>query len=415
MGSIASATVAERKRLKILISEARSARDAHDFHRAIAIAEQLVSSEPLNLKYRNFLASILCQTGSDRAFAIAEPLSDTRWERFALRARLLQLALDQRDENQIHHQLSRLALLSPQSEGEYRELIALLSHDHRDADAELFDERRRAFVAKPTPVSTMQSIALRFPSMITRYAVNIGCHDGKSWGDPCYELFIRGWSGIAIDAGNYPAIHDNLPQPNVAKLLDTFVTPKNVATILSENGCPHEFDLLKIDIDSFDGVILSAILRDYRPHVISMEVNPEIPPPIAFSILHDARYRHGGKNGFFGCSVSYVLSVCRPIGYEIIDLDLSSPPTRQDVLLAKRELGLSAAQVDERELFLAQPAIRGPFMEIDVDTRAWRAITDAEELFSTVWDACCRASMERSGRVLPFHLSIYRGSRKAVN
>lgn len=393
MGSSASATAEERQRHKTLFSEARSARDALDVGRAVAIAEVLVSSEPLNFKYRNFLALMLCQIGSDRAFSIAEPLSDTRWERFALRARLLRLALERRDDDQIHHQLSRLTPLSPHSEGDYRELIALLFQHQRTADAELLDERRRTFVARPTAVSTIESVTQRFPSVITRYAVNIGCHDGKGWGDPCYELFNRGWSGIAIDAGNHPAIHTNLPQPNVAKLLNTFVTPRNIAGILRENGCPHEFDLLKIDIDSFDGIILRAILGDYRPHVIHMEVNPEIPPPIAFSIQYDARYGHSGRNGFFGCSVSYVLRVCRPLGYEIVDLDLSSPPTRQDILLAKRELGLSAAQVDERELFLAQPAIRGSFMEIDIDTRAWRTIMATEELFSAVWDACCSASM----------------------
>lgn len=195
----------------------------------------------------------------------------------------------------------------------------------------------------------------------------------------------------------------------MTKLLNTTVTPQNVLRVLSAHECPLEFDLLKIDIDSFDGILLEAILTRYRPHLIQMELNPEVPPPIAFSVMYDARYRHGAACGFFGCPLSYVMQVCAPLEYDIVDLDLSSPPTRQDVLLGCRELGASGRRTVEREWFLTQRPIRSAFMEIGIDTRVWRTITDAGALFSEVWDACCRASIARFGRVLPFHMSIYSG------
>jgi hypothetical protein len=44
---------------------------------------------------------------------------------------------------------------------------------------------------------------------------------------------------------------------------------------------------LKIDIDGFDGPVLAATLESgYRPNLIQVEINPEIPPPLEFSVMY---------------------------------------------------------------------------------------------------------------------------------
>jgi hypothetical protein len=239
--------------------------------------------------------------------------------------------------------------------------------------------------------------------------INLGCKDGRTK-DPCYELYQKGYPGLAVDAGDFPRLHRNLPQPEVRKLLRTTLTPANVIDVLRREGCPRRPMLLKIDIDSFDGPLLEAALAGFDPDVIHIEVNPDFPPPLKFTIQYDPRYKHSGAAGFFGCSVAYVTSICRRAGYELLQIDFSHPTRGQDAMLVKqRYLPLFGveAPVNERELFLREPfgGWRG-LVEIGVDTEAWRTQTDFHALLSQAWDACVAASTYRSGTVLPFILTL---------
>ncbi len=260
-----------------------------------------------------------------------------------------------------------------------------LERHGRAAEALEFRTRmREAIEEERFTARLVRAIAEANPEVGARYVVNIGTHDGESWGDPCFELFSAGWAGVAIDARSYPEIHRTLPQPTIVKLMDTFVTPDNVAGLLSGAGCPADFDLLKIDIDSFDGPILEAVLRSFRPSVIHIEVNPEIPPPIAFSIDYDRRYAHSAFGGFFGCSVSFVTSLCRPLGYELVRVDPSNPPVRQDAVLVRKDRRPVSFPpiLDERAAFMRQPLLLGSFRDIGVDSRPWRGVTDRQTLLA---------------------------------
>jgi tetratricopeptide (TPR) repeat protein len=276
------------------------------------------------------------------------------------------------------------------------------------------DEARRSRAAAPRKLSTAE-VVLRIDDAEggdgQGFVVNIGCRDGRSMDDPCYELYQRGFPGLAVDGDDFPALFSNLPQPEVRKLLNTMITPANAVEILRREGCPNGPALLKIDIDGLDGVVLKAILAGFEPDVIQMEVNPAIPPPIEFAVEYDRRFIHGGDSGFFGCSVSYVVSLCRPLGYELLQLDLSKPPRQQDVIVvSERYLGLFGveAPVDERALFMQEPAYtrRKGFRQVGGDPVAWRELKDYDRLLDEVRTACRAASVARSGVVLPFHLAI---------
>lgn len=159
--------------------------------------------------------------------------------------------------------------------------------------------------------------------------------------------------------------------------------------------------------------MLEAALRGIEPEVIRIEINPDFPPPLRFAVEYDPDYAHSGAAGFFGCSLSYVLSVCRPRGYELLEVDFSKPTCGQDALLVKEQhLGLWGVEppVDERELFLREPygGWRG-LVEIGVDTRAWRSRTDLDALVAEARAACTAASLHRSGKIMPFLLDRDRG------
>ncbi len=76
------------------------------------------------------------------------------------------------------------------------------------------------------------------------------------------------------------------------RLLCAPVTPTNLVPLLTAHVRPiaqglRHFDVIKIDIDSFDADILGALLKNFftAKHFI-LEVNPGVPPPHRFA----ARY-----------------------------------------------------------------------------------------------------------------------------
>ena len=74
--------------------------------------------------------------------------------------------------------------------------------------------------------------------------------------------------------------------------------------------------MLKIDIDGFDrDVLASILLAGYRPDFIQLEIQPEFPPPLVFSVIYHPAYKPKyGYGGFYGCSISAIHS--HPTGIE---------------------------------------------------------------------------------------------------
>ena len=69
--------------------------------------------------------------------------------------------------------------------------------------------------------------------------------------DPLFELYnISGFAGLAVEpTESYFELIDKFPQSNVSTL-QANVTVDNAAKLLSDNGVPLQFDMLKMDIDS---------------------------------------------------------------------------------------------------------------------------------------------------------------------
>jgi tetratricopeptide (TPR) repeat protein len=316
--------------------------------------------------------------------------------------------LDRQDE--AVSELSATVDVNPHYTPAWDELIGLLETLGRAEDAEAARRGRDAVTVKHSPAEVVRKINEAFPDDSGRYVVNFGCRDGKMK-DPCYELYRDSYPGLAVDAADdLPELFTNLPQPEVRKLIGTLITPANVADLLRREGCPARPALIKIDIDSYDGPVLEAALTAIDPDVIHIEVNSEFPPPLRFTVQYDVRYRHSWKAGFSGCSVSYVTSICRPRGYELLELDFTNPHDRGNAILVKeRYLGLwdVSPPVDERKLFLREPYHAGRGLtDIGIDTAAWRDEHDFQELLSEAWDACVAASLQRFGVVLPFMLTL---------
>jgi hypothetical protein len=268
------------------------------------------------------------------------------------------------------------------------------------------------------PHRIVEEINREFPEKSNRYAVNLGCGDGKSMNDPVYPLFAKGYAGLAVEGENNDALFQNLSARNIHKQTGTFITPYNVLEMLDIYNCPRDCDMFKIDLDGYDGVILREVLESgLRPKVLQVEVNPEFPPPLSFCVLFDEQYRphdaQGNIGGFYGASLGYVADLCGRYGYRIAQIDFVTQWTH-DVTLVHEEflptlqrlIGKDFFQMSPRDLFLSHPPGYSHFKEYGIDSLAWRYEPDYYKLTNNVWAACLSASQRKhAGHCVPFHLS----------
>lgn len=257
-----------------------------------------------------------------------------------------------------------------------------------------------------------------YPQFSNRYAVNIGAGDGISFHDPVYPLYQLGFGGLAVEGENNLELAQNLPSDAIHKVVGEFVTPMNVADLFARHACPQCPDFLKLDIDGYDGPILLEILKaGYRPKVMQIEINPEIPPPIEFAVLYDARYRvlddEEKVGGFYGASFSYVCNLAARYGYRPAQLDVVTGWCH-DVTLVYEEywpiacklIGATQSAMSHRELFLHHPPGHSHFAEYGIDTRDWRYREDYHVLAGDIWLMCGRAGQKKHGKPMPFHLTV---------
>jgi hypothetical protein len=269
------------------------------------------------------------------------------------------------------------------------------------------------------PFRLVVAIREMYPSTRNGYAVNLGAEDGKSMNDPVYPLYAMGYDGLAVEGTECPLLAENLPSEGVHKITGVFITPDNILPMLHNAGCPLDCDMLKIDIDGYDGAILRTIIEGgYRPKVITMEVNPEIPPPIAFCVDYDPKYRitddEGNMGGFYGVSVAYLTQFLRPYGYRLADVDFATPYTH-DATLVRDEFWPAARHVysamiegtSVRGMYFAQPPGWSHFTEDGFETLPWRYCTDYEALMAEVETACRAANLRKhKGHLAPYRLSL---------
>jgi hypothetical protein len=243
------------------------------------------------------------------------------------------------------------------------------------------------------------------------FAVNIGCHDGRSQMDPVYPLFVDGFSGLAVDKLNPPALAENLGHLPIVLRPNTSIFPENVVSILREAATPANLEFLKVDIDGYDAAVLNEVLKaGIRPLVIQVEVNSEIPPPIAFAVCPHRKYVPGGRSGFFGCSLSYATDMLRRYDYALVELDFITPWTHDGLYVQRSMLSwdIGLTELDPRQAFLEQRPLL-PHLETvtHLQKLAWRKLTDFDQLRDEVWLALSTANEQKHGhRDVPFEIYI---------
>lgn len=124
------------------------------------------------------------------------------------------------------------------------------------------------------------------------------------------------WRGLAVEADPdrfllLAAAYRTLRNVSLDRV---HVTPDNIAAILRAHDVSHDFEVLDLDLDSYDLFVVEALLAEYRPLVVSMEINEKVPPPIDFAVLFRPDHVWSGDH-FYGCSIVAACRVLKPRGY----------------------------------------------------------------------------------------------------
>jgi hypothetical protein len=184
-----------------------------------------------------------------------------------------------------------------------------------------------------------------------RTAVDLGAGDGVK-GSNTFALFSNGWKGLGVEcnprkAGRLAKTYK--PFKHVAAVRAR-VEPQTVVRLLEEHHVAREFDVLSLDIDSYDYLVLDELLAHFRPRIVVTEINEKIPPPVKFHVKYDPDFRL--EHHFYGYSIQSLAELCARHGYAIMELEYNN------AFLAPRELYGEQRQSTEeiyREGYLERP------------------------------------------------------------
>ncbi len=225
-----------------------------------------------------------------------------------------------------------------------------------------------------------------------RFVVNIGAAQAYTYNDPTIPLYETAYSGISYDV--VPDGNNFINWPYVC----TPVLPSSMPAIDITN-----YAVLKIDMDSYDGPVMVQFLRmGHRPAVIQVEVQPEIPPALAFSVLESKDFKANGHFGFYGASLGWITKQANLFGYRPVAIDFESPYCH-DVILAQDEL-FDLPTIDIDKAWRAAPMPAQHLLDAGVRSVDWRNLATGPVLYNAVRFGIDTACLSKYGQMLPYEL-----------
>lgn len=123
-----------------------------------------------------------------------------------------------------------------------------------------------------------------------KYYVEFGAEDGSQCNTRALRQFAN-FNGVLFDM-KYQNTNINLFKHEI--------TTYNVIDIFKSHNVPTQFDLLSIDIDSYDFYVLQVILEHYKPRVFVCEYNATHLPTEDCVVLKENVIMNGN---YFGASI----------------------------------------------------------------------------------------------------------------
>lgn len=153
------------------------------------------------------------------------------------------------------------------------------------------------------------------------FVVDMAAGDGVNHSSTLPLFRSPDWRGLAVemDPTRFRRLEYAYRQFDGAVTAREKVTPDNVETLLRDHAVPREFEVLNLDLDSYDLWVAEALLGTFHPAVITMEINEKIPPPVYFAVKFDPDHVWRGDH-FYGCSLVAASEIVKPQGYVLESL-----------------------------------------------------------------------------------------------
>ena len=117
------------------------------------------------------------------------------------------------------------------------------------------------------------------------WCVEFGAWDGKHLSNT-FNLVTQGWSSVMIegDSERFQSLIQTAKQFHNMHIIEAYVSQYNTENnsldkLLSTTPIPNNFELLSIDVDSYDSDIWET-LQNYSAKVVVIEINGSVPPGI---------------------------------------------------------------------------------------------------------------------------------------
>ena len=216
----------------------------------------------------------------------------------------------------------------------------------------------------------------------TKKFVEIGVENGTEC-NTTNLLKNFNWKGIQIE-GSKKLYNDAKIQlkkilerkKNNLKLLNIFVTKKNINQILKKN-CGKEIDLLSIDVDGNDFWIWKAI-NCVKPRLVIIEYNSFFGSNISAAIKYNSKFSwdHRNNKSYYGASLKALEKLGKQKKYILVGVDkngvnaffvrndlakyinLKSKKTKEIFLDNKREIRNKEQYINESKKLLNQKLIK---------------------------------------------------------
>jgi len=119
------------------------------------------------------------------------------------------------------------------------------------------------------------------------------------------------YTGLLMDGA-----YEN-PDINLRK---EWITSHNINSLFQKYNVPLIFDILSIDLDSFDYWVWKNISSRYKPNLIITEINSFFPPPIAIT-QKDVFHNPSTHDVHFGMSLQAAFRLARSKGYSLFYIE----------------------------------------------------------------------------------------------
>ena len=149
-------------------------------------------------------------------------------------------------------------------------------------------------------------------------AKNLWCAEFGAWNgvlsSNTFALVEKGWYAVYVEGNSkrYQDLRKTAKKYSKIIPIEAFVEkhsnePNSLDNILAKTNIPKDFNLLSIDIDSYDCEVWES-LSNYQPKVVIIEINSSIPPGII--------WWHTDKTP--GNTFTATLNVGKKKGYELV-------------------------------------------------------------------------------------------------